>query len=373
VTGLTQPHLGNLFGVDKETICFYLVHCKLLNKSLGTVEFKEWEGFVLSFPASTKRGVRSQAKPNQRVQLKLVHSKPGLGRQTAQYFLELSAALTSTSAITSTERRSGTSNQTFPLMWPNLYDMVRPKVQQEPLDVRLKKNQRASSDDHHSKRKARRGSTDASSTTTASVHVDTPVVAENAITANAASIDREVSIINMGKVIQDIAHADNAKVNTALDAFLGLDFMRDRLKRESFVTAGGCLALVQLVKKCLDKVIERIPACGQVAELDELAELTTLHKTLHIMIRLTFHHKEIRVLITAIGGVNAFVKIMKTFPKCQTLQECTCRVLANLACNNVTVKANIIKSGGIEVLLAAVNNHMDSPYICEMHVNVGLW
>jgi hypothetical protein len=365
VTGLAQPHLGKLFGVDKETICFYLVHCKLLNKAQGTVEFNEWEGYVLSFPASTKRGARSQAKPNQRVQLTLIHSKTGLGRQTAQYFLELSDPLTSTSTITSKERRSGKSNQTFPLMWPNLHGMVFPKPQQAPLEVRLKKNQKARSNDDHGKRKVRRVSTNASSTTTASLHVDTPVVTENAITTSAASIDQEESILNMGKMIQDLAHADNAKVNTAIDASLDLDFMRDRLKRESFVTAGGCLALVQLVKKCVDKALNIIPACGQVTELDELAELTTVHKTLHIMIRLTFYHEETRVLITAIGGVEAFVKIMKTFPKCQTLQECTCRVLVNLACTNVTIKANIIKSGGIEVLLAAVNNHMDCHYVCE--------
>jgi hypothetical protein len=144
VTGLAQPHLGKLFGVDKETICFYLIHCKLLNKAQGTVESKEWEGFVLTLPDSTQRGSRSQAKPNQqRVKLQLVHSKAGLGRQTAQYFLELSAPLTSTDTIASKERRSGTSNQSFPQMWPYLNGMVCPKPQQAPPKIRIMKNQRA--------------------------------------------------------------------------------------------------------------------------------------------------------------------------------------------------------------------------------------
>jgi hypothetical protein len=85
VSGLVEPHLGELFGTDKETICFYLVHCKLLNNAQGTVEFKEWEGFVSSFPASTKRGTRgSQANPSQRLQLNVFRSRVGLGGQTAQ-------------------------------------------------------------------------------------------------------------------------------------------------------------------------------------------------------------------------------------------------------------------------------------------------
>jgi hypothetical protein len=139
VTGLVEPHLGELFGTSKEIICFFLIHCKLLNKAQGTVEFKEWEGFVLSSPGSSTRGTRSQAKPNQRVQLNLVHSKAGLGRQSAQYFLQLYG--TSTNA--SEERRSGTSDQSFPQTWSYLNDMVCPKPQQAPLEIHIMKNQRA--------------------------------------------------------------------------------------------------------------------------------------------------------------------------------------------------------------------------------------
>jgi hypothetical protein len=77
--------------------------------------------------------------------------------------------------------------------------------------------------------------------------------------------------------------------------------MKDENKRDDFVTAGGCLALVLLLKKCLDKGIDSIPACDQVTELHELAELTTLHKTLHIMIRLSCHHFESKVGIAVVG------------------------------------------------------------------------
>jgi hypothetical protein len=141
VTGLVEPHLGKLFGTSKEIICYYLIHCKLLNKAQGTVEHVIWEEFVLSLPASAKRG--SQAKPNQQVQLEVSCSRAGLGCQSGQYFLELSAPLSSTSAIASKERRSGTSNQSFPEMWPYLKDMVRPEPQVAPLEIRIMKNQRA--------------------------------------------------------------------------------------------------------------------------------------------------------------------------------------------------------------------------------------
>jgi hypothetical protein len=81
---------------------------------------------------------------------------------------------------------------------------------------------------------------------------------------------------------------------------------------------------------------------------------------------LTFRHKESRVGITAIGGVEAVVKVMKTFPKCQTLQTSACAALHNVVCKNVTGKKKAIESGGIEVVLAAINNHLGSVILCEI-------
>jgi hypothetical protein len=65
--------------------------------------------------------------------------------------------------------------------------------------------------------------------------------------------------------------------------------MKDKNNRESFVTAGGCLALVHLTNNCFDKAT---PACDQVAELNELDELTTLYKTLCDIIYFTYQHEE---------------------------------------------------------------------------------
>jgi hypothetical protein len=169
---------------------------------------------------------------------------------------------------------------------------------------------------------------------------------------------------DVGKMIQDLFRSDNAKVNAALDAlYLGLD--EDKTKCESFVTAGGCFVLVQLLKKCLDKAIDRIPACDQVTELNELAELTTLSKTLSVIVRLTFRHEQSSVGIAAIGGAEAVVKTMKTFPNCQMLQEDACGALLNLTCYNTTGKKEAIESGGIEVVLVAINNHLGSSFLCE--------
>jgi hypothetical protein len=164
-------------------------------------------------------------------------------------------------------------------------------------------------------------------------------------------------------MIQDLFHSDNAKVDAALDA-LNLDLDEDEKKCESLVTAGGCFALVQLLNKYLDKAIDIIPACDQVSELNELAELTTLRKTLDVIIDLTFHHDESRDGIAAVGGVEAVVMVMKTLPKCPAAQEAACTALGNLACCNIG-KAKAIESGGVEVVLAAINNHLDSEILCQ--------
>jgi hypothetical protein len=224
----------------------------------------------------------------------------------------------------------------------------------------------SSNDDQNSEeREAPRVSTNTLATTATSLQVDTPVMTEDAVTANAvsAATEEEELIQRVGKLIQDLAHSDNPKINAALDA-LDLDFFKDKMKCESFVTAGGCLALVLLLTKYLDKAVDRIPACDQVTELNELAELTTLRKTFTVIIRLTFWHDESRDGISTIGCVEAVVKTMKTFPKCADLQEHACVALRNLACCSIG-KKKVVESGGIEVLLAAVNNHLNSSEVCE--------
>jgi hypothetical protein len=187
---------------------------------------------------------------------------------------------------------------------------------------------------------------------------DTPVVTVAVSAANTASATKdEDSIESIGQMVQDLAHSDNDKVSTALD---GLDFSEDNVKRcKSLVTVGGCFALVQLVNKCLEKAIDRIPACDQVTELIELAELAILNETLIVIIYLTLQHKESRDGITAIGGVKAVVKVMKTFPKCRTLQEAACASLVSL-----TGDKKAIESGGIEVLLAVLTNHLGASVLC---------
>jgi hypothetical protein len=238
--------------------------------------------------------------------------------------------------------------------------------------------------------KARRVSTDALASTAASVQVVTLVVTEKATTADAASVpteeldtpvttetantantastastatEHEEAIQSIGKMIQDLFHSDNDNVNAALDTlYLGLD--KDKKKCESLVIAGSCHALVQLMKKCLDETFARVQACGQVTELNELVELTTLRKTLNVITNLTFQHVESRVGISATGGVEALVKIMRTFPKCEALQLHACSCLLNLASCSIGM-TNAVESGGIEAVLAAINNHLGSEILCR--------
>ena len=88
----------------------------------------------------------------------------------------------------------------------------------------------------------------------------------------------------VGKLIQDLAHSDTAKVNTALDALLSLDVNKDKeecsndLKQQyDTVTAwGGYAALVHLLKDRLKTAMKKVPQCDQITELNEVPELETI-------------------------------------------------------------------------------------------------
>ncbi len=98
-----------------------------------------------------------------------------------------------------------------------------------------------------SKSKARRVSTDALTSNAAFQQTN-----DAASVANNASDKNEESIQSIGKMIQDLCCSDNAKVSAALDA-LNLDVMKDKKKLEIFVTAGGCLALVNYWRSALTR------------------------------------------------------------------------------------------------------------------------
>jgi hypothetical protein len=70
--------------------------------------------------------------------------------------------------------------------------------------------------------------------------------------------------------------------------------------------------------------MKKVPECDQVSELNELAELTTLHKTLEAIICLTYGSEMGNVGIATVGGVEAAAKVMRTFPKCRRLQMHAC-------------------------------------------------
>jgi hypothetical protein len=207
----------------------------------------------------------------------------------------------------------------------------------------------------------------ASVPTAASLEVDTLVATENATTVSTASAvaaaKQEELMESSGQIIQDLFHSDNTKVSDALDA-LDLLLGNDKKNRESFVAAGGCLALVRLLKDRLKKARKKIPVCDQVTELNESPELETLHKTLRIIITLTLYYNESKVGISSVGGVEAAVKVMKTFPKCQALQVCVCIVLSNLTWCNLG-KKKAVETGAMEVLLTAIHHHLDTINVCH--------
>jgi hypothetical protein len=224
-------------------------------------------------------------------------------------------------------------------------------------------------DDHSSKSKARRVSTDAQEATATSHQTteEAPVVATATATAASTTIATPRNTLeSVGQMIQDLFHSDNAKVNAALDA-LCVDLDKKRMKYKNIRDVGGCFALFHLLKNRLDKAMDRIlGACDQVTELNEFDdELTTLYKTLNVIkLNFFFYQNHNNPGFAAMGGVETVVKIMKTFPKCGTLQQSACGVLRNLVCCSIC-KAKAFKSGGIEVILAVVDNHLGSTFLCR--------
>jgi hypothetical protein len=91
--------------------------------------------------------------------------------------------------------------------------------------------------------------------------------------------------------------------------------------------------------------MEKIPACDQVAELNELAELETLDKSLHLIICLTYMHDVSRVGITAVGGVEAVEDVLMTFPECHDLQVSASYALLNLISGNIIGKNKAVEMG----------------------------
>jgi hypothetical protein len=168
-----------------------------------------------------------------------------------------------------------------------------------------------SSDSDQSQSKTRRVSTDASLVSTIASHQTT----RESITANAASpiiATREASMEIIGAMIQDLSSSDNAKVDAAIVS-LRLELSNNSEKCKSLVTAGGCHALVQIMKNYLDKAIAIILAGDQVTDCKGQAVLRTLVRTLCVIINLMLLHDESKLGIAAIGGVEAVVKVMTTF------------------------------------------------------------
>jgi hypothetical protein len=175
--------------------------------------------------------------------------------------------------------------------------------------------------------------------------------------------EEEEYLDGVEKLIRDLAHSDNAKVNAALDALYNLDLKQ---KYDTVIAWGGCAVLVHLLKDRLKTAIQKIPQCDQDTKVNELLELIkTIEKTLFVIADLVCYSEMGGFGMVAVGGVEAVVKAMKTFPKCQILQEYACGALGNLACDNATGKKQAIDSGGIELLLAAIKNHLDSARVCQ--------
>jgi hypothetical protein len=210
------------------------------------------------------------------------------------------------------------------------------------------------SDVHQSDCKARRVSSDASVSTVAPHQTTTEVshVQHN------PKLTRE----HIRKVFPDLYHSDSARVTAALDAVY-MDLYEDKL--DPINGAGFSLAIVYLVEGYLKRATEKLPACDRVTKMNEFAELKPLHAAIDVIVLLTHRHHECRDRISTQGGVETIVNTIKSFPKCLALQENACAALRNLTCSGIGQKKALEAGQTIDLLLAAMKNHLlVSPCLC---------
>jgi hypothetical protein len=98
------------------------------------------------------------------------------------------------------------------------------------------------------------------------------------------------------------------------------------------------------------------------ATTGELVE--TIYMTLGLLVSLMYGHDNGKVETISAGGVEEIVKVMQTFPNCQKLQRAACAALYFLTLCSIG-KKKAVESGGMEVLLAALDNHLYSADICD--------
>ena len=60
--------------------------------------------------------------------------------------------------------------------------------------------------------------------------------------------EEKVDLDRFGKLIKDLAHSDNTKVNAALDALLKHNLVKDEERGNTVTAWGGCAALIHLLK-----------------------------------------------------------------------------------------------------------------------------
>jgi hypothetical protein len=186
---------------------------------------------------------------------------------------------------------------------------------------------------------------------------DVPVMIETKDSANAKA-EHEESMERIGALIQDLFDSDYSKVRAALDA-LNVNLDTDKEKCDNVVTAGGCFALVQLIKNRLQQANHTVNK-----RLRQENHTVTLRKIVDVIVGLTDQRHESKVAFSSIGAVEAVLEVMRMFPNCKALQSSACKALRNLADCSIG-KKKAVKSNAMNVLLAAINNNLKSADVCE--------
>jgi len=161
------------------------------------------------------------------------------------------------------------------------------------------------------------------------------------------------------------------------------DFLSQK-RRRSIVTASGTnqnstffspdAEAHHTVHTLVPAIVQR---CQQVSSLQQqeqtsLFEVRPPEEECYLLAYWALVDNYNKAVICSMGGVEAVVRAMQTFPNSTGLQECGCLVLGNL-CKNGPCQA-IERAGGVESILRAAQRHPSSvavqSAVCEALQNI---
>jgi hypothetical protein len=168
----------------------------------------------------------------------------------------------------------------------------------------------------------------------------------------------------------DLFDPDVAVVETALNYLNRSRLAQDDEKRVKVVSAGGCLALVMLVKNRLETLFPKWEPIAWNSALEEgemmRVERRLLFKTLSLIKAVAYKNEKSVNVFARIGGIEATIALMEAIPLCGEIQGVACGVLCSLTAKESDFGvARVMAARGVETLITAIRQHPQNRDVCR--------